>query len=185
MVCADNPPGGGHRRNEGSPGAAPDQRDRGRVAKAAHGSWSVIGRHGTLKRPLGFGRHRRQPSRVRGVKPRPERVFTARSSSRAQPALWSCGRALRAGPSPAGRVDSPWTTASGCPPPAHTLGPLAHNSTGPTTRPSTKGKREEDADRGENGSQSRMVPGGDPRVTRSESEHCPSTSVDALRARWK
>ena len=30
------------------------------------------------------------------------------------------------GASPAGRVDSPWTTLTRCPPPAHTLAPLAH-----------------------------------------------------------
>ena len=41
-------------------------------------------------------------------------------------ALWICGRVLRTGASPAGRVDSPWTTLARCPPPAHTLAPLAH-----------------------------------------------------------
>ena len=47
--------------------------------------------------------------------------------------LWNCGRVLRTGTSPAGRVDSPWTTLTRCPPPVHTLAPLAHNPTGPTT----------------------------------------------------
>ena len=47
--------------------------------------------------------------------------------------LWNCGRVLRTGASPTGRVDRPWTTLTRCPPPAHTLAPLAHNPTGPTT----------------------------------------------------
>ena len=45
----------------------------------------------------------------------------------------SCGRVLRTGARPSGRVDSPWTTLARCPPPAHTRAPLAHNSAGPTT----------------------------------------------------
>ena len=54
--------------------------------------------------------------------------------------LWKCGRVLRTGASPAGRMDSPWTTLTRCPPPAHTLAPLAHNPTGPTTDSLNEGK---------------------------------------------
>lgn len=42
--------------------------------------------------------------------------------------LCICGRALRAGAVPSGRVDSPWTTTARCPPPDHTPAPLAHRT---------------------------------------------------------
>ena len=62
---------------------------------------------------------------------RHERIVHRAESSGSQPhdkgrILWICGRVLRTGASPAGRVDSPWTTRTRCPPPAHTLAPLAH-----------------------------------------------------------
>ena len=66
------------------------------------------------------------------VRPRRhERIVHRAESSGSQPhdkgrILWICGRVLRTGASPAGRVDSPWTTRTRCPPPAHTLAPLAH-----------------------------------------------------------
>ena len=48
-------------------------------------------------------------------------LCTAPSASGSQPhdkgrILWICGRVLRTGASPAGRVDSPWTTRTRCPP---------------------------------------------------------------------
>ena len=52
--------------------------------------------------------------RARGLAP-PER-----------PVLWICGRVLRTGANPAGRVDSPCATPRRCTPPDHTFAPLAH-----------------------------------------------------------
>ena len=43
-----------------------------------------------------------------------------------RPVPWICGRVLRTGANPAGRVDSPWATPRRCPPPDHTFAPLAH-----------------------------------------------------------
>ena len=49
-----------------------------------------------------------------------------RSARVERPMLWICGRVLRTGANPAGRVDSPWATPRRCPPPDHTFAPLAH-----------------------------------------------------------
>ena len=80
------------------------------------------------------------PSLAATVQARRRRARRPEDKRERRPPLWICGRVLRTGARPSGRVDSPWTTRSAespstgrsaarCPPAAHTRAPLAHNPT--------------------------------------------------------
>ena len=93
-------------------GGLPDARHGRCVSSALSGSEPA-----TSVRLLGVNLDNRaveESHRARGLAP-PER-----------PVLWICGRALRTGANPAGRVDSPCATPGRCTPPDHTFAPLAH-----------------------------------------------------------
>ena len=103
---------GAERTNKPSCGSAPDrsaprQVGRGRGVSMAAGLWSRLSFMFELRSPtvqycvptgtLSCAALSRQVSR---------RVATSGGGT----VLWICGRVLRTGPRPAGRVDSPWTT---------------------------------------------------------------------------
>ena len=64
---------------------------------------------------------------LRSLAPRPNTSRRARGLAPPErPVLWICGRALRTGANPAGRVDSPCATPWRCTGAVHTFAPLAH-----------------------------------------------------------